>query len=158
MRTSRTEHRQLLICAGCRRLPATLLTDQFVAALPAGHEAAAASEPIDLATLAGDTWIWLNRQISPDYHDAMAALCRAAGFSPIPSHWARSVTSQIAMVDCGLGVTVVPSAAVTPHHSARFRALRDDAATIGLAILTHDRPTETVSRFTGLITDIARRR
>lgn len=135
----------------------TLLTDKFVAALPADHPVADPPGPIDLATLADDNWIWLDRQISPDYHDAMAALCRTAGFSPIPAHWARSVTSQIAMVDCGLGVTVVPSAAATEEHTARFRPLRDGAATIGLAILTPDHPDETVTRFTALLTDVARR-
>lgn len=138
---------------------ATLLfTGQFVAALPADHAAAGMSEPVDLATLAGDAWIWLNREISPDYHDAMAALCRAAGFSPIPAHWARSVTSQIAMVECGLGVTIVPSAAAARNHAARFRALRDDAATIGLTIMTRRNPDEAVRRFTALTTDAASQR
>lgn len=132
-----------------------LFTDRFVAALPTDHPAAGTSEPLDLVALAGDTWIWLNRQISPDYHDAMAALCRTAGFSPIPAHWARSVTSQIAMVDCGLGVTIVPSAAAAPHLSAWFRPLQNGAATIGLTILTRNKPDEAVRRFTTLTTDIA---
>ncbi|MGQ5639961.1 MULTISPECIES: LysR substrate-binding domain-containing protein [unclassified Streptomyces] len=63
-----------------------------------------------VADLAGDPWIWLHRHISPDHHDAMAALCRTAGFSPVPAHWARSVTSQIAMVEYGLGVTQMATA------------------------------------------------
>ena len=115
-------------------------------------------EPVDLATLAGDAWIWLNREISPDYHDAMAALCRAAGFSLIPAHWARSVTSQIAMVECGLGVTIVPLAAVARNHATRFRALRDDAATIGLTIMTRHNPDEAVRRLIALTTDVAAQR
>ncbi|RSM74268.1 LysR family transcriptional regulator [Actinoplanes sp. ATCC 53533] len=136
----------------------TLLTDRFVAALPAHHPAAGPAGPMDLATLAGDTWIWLHRQISPDYHDAMATLCRAAGFSPIPAHWARSVTSQIAMVECGLGVTIVPSTAAAQHHAVRFRPLRDDSATIGLTIMTRGGPGEAVRHFTALTTAVAARR
>ncbi|MER6617724.1 LysR substrate-binding domain-containing protein [Streptomyces xantholiticus] len=85
------------------------------AVLPLRHSAAEAAGPLDLADLAGAPWVWLHRHISPDYHDAMATLCRAAGFSPVPTHWARSVTSQIAMVECGLGVTVVP--APRPRHT-----------------------------------------
>jgi DNA-binding transcriptional LysR family regulator len=135
----------------------SLFVDQFVAALPTAHPSAGTPEPVDLATLAGETWIWLNREVSPDYHDAMAALCRAAGFSPIPAHWARSVTSQIAMVECGLGITIVPSAAAAGHHAARFRALRHDAATIGLTIMTRLDPDEAVRRFTALTTEVAAR-
>jgi DNA-binding transcriptional LysR family regulator len=133
----------------------SLFVDKFVAALPTDHPAGGITTPMDLAALAGDTWIWLNRDISPDYHDAMATLCRAAGFSPIPAHWARSVTSQIAMVECGLGITIVPSAAATHHHTARFRPLRDDAATIGLTIVTRHHPGEAVRRFTAITTDVA---
>ena len=135
-----------------------LFTDQFVVALPADDPTAGTSESMGLATLAGDTWIWLHREISPDYHDAIAALCRVAGFSPIRAHWARSVTSQIAMVECGLGVTSVPSAAAAPHHAARFRTLRDGAATIGLTIMTRHDPDEPVRRFTALTTDVASQR
>lgn len=136
----------------------SLLMDQFVVALPIGHPAADTYEPMELAALAGDTWIWLNRDISPDYHDAMAALCRAAGFSPIPAHWARSVTSQIAMVECGLGVTIVPSAAAGHQHAARFQRLRDDTAAIGLTIMTRNNPEEAVRRLTALTADVASRR
>jgi DNA-binding transcriptional LysR family regulator len=67
-----------------------LYADRFVAALPADHLAAGSDEPLELADLAGETWVWLHRHISPDYHDAMAAMCSAAGFSPVPAHWARS--------------------------------------------------------------------
>ena len=61
-----------------------LFADRFVAALPLHHPAADATGPLDLADLAGDPWVWLHRHISPDYHDAMATMCRAAGFSPCP--------------------------------------------------------------------------
>ncbi|MFC9680269.1 LysR substrate-binding domain-containing protein [Streptomyces sp. NPDC056948] len=130
----------------------SLFVDRFVAALPAGHPAAAADDPLDLADLAGDTWVWLNRHISPDYHDAMAAMCRTAGFSPVPTHWARSVTSQIAMVECGLGVTVVPAAASGAHPTVRFRPLRHGAATIELTVMTRSAPGALAERLTELAT------
>ncbi|MFI1048926.1 LysR family substrate-binding domain-containing protein [Streptomyces griseoruber] len=101
----------------------SLYADRFVAALPVHHPAAEAFGPLDLADLAGAPWVWLHRHIPPDYHDAMAALCRAAGFSPVPNHWGRPVTSQIAMVECGLGVTVVPAAAsASPPPSGSDRS------------------------------------
>jgi DNA-binding transcriptional LysR family regulator len=67
------------------------------------------------------TWIWRPRSISPDYHDQVVACCRAAGFAPDARHVARSITSQLAMVDCGLGVALVPEgAAHRPDDGVRF--------------------------------------
>jgi DNA-binding transcriptional LysR family regulator len=126
-----------------------LFTDHFVAALPTDHRAAGSAEPMDLAALACDRWIWLDRAVSPDYHDMMAASCRAAGFSPVPAHWARSVTSQIAMVGCRLGVTIVPATAAHPRDAVCFRPLRDPAAATGLTVLTREQPDRAAERFTG---------
>jgi DNA-binding transcriptional LysR family regulator len=133
-----------------------LFADQFVAALPADHPAAATTGPLDLADLASDTWVWLHRHISPDYHDAMAAMCRSAGFSPIPAHWARSVTTQIAMVECGLGVTVVPAAAATTRPEVQFRPFRHGTATIELTAMTRANPDPMVQHLTQLTTRLAK--
>lgn len=97
--------------------------------------------------------MWLHRHISPDYHDAMASMCRAAGFSPVAAHWARSVTSQIAMVECGLGVTVVPAAAASAARpGVTFRPLRHGTATIELTAMTRSRPDPLVDHLTTLAT------
>jgi DNA-binding transcriptional LysR family regulator len=133
----------------------SLFADRFVAALPAGHPAAGTTAPVDLAELAGDVWVWLHRDISPDYHDAMAATCRSAGFSPIPAHWARSVTSQIAMVGCGLGVTVVPAAAGA-DPAVRFRPCTHPTSVIELTAMTRTDPSPLVTKLTDLTTRVAR--
>ena len=79
------------------------------------------------------TWIWRPRSISPDYHDQVVACCRAAGFAPDARHVARSITSQLAMVDCGLGVALVPEgAAHRPDDGVRFLRI-ERSATIELA-------------------------
>ncbi|MGW2115177.1 LysR family transcriptional regulator [Streptomyces zhihengii] len=132
----------------------SLFVDRFVAALPVRHPAADTTGPLDLSDLAPDAWIWLHRDISPDYHDAMAALCRAAGFSPVPAHWARSVTSQIAMVECGLGVTVVPATASAPRHAVRLRRLRHGSPTIELTAVTRARPGPLAERLTAIATQV----
>ncbi|MFG3552519.1 LysR substrate-binding domain-containing protein [Streptomyces sp. NPDC047725] len=95
-------------------------------------------------------WVWLHRHISPDYHDAMAAMCRAAGFSPAPAHWARSVTSQIAMVEYGLGVTVVPATASTSRPGIRFRPLHHATAAIGLTAMTRSDPDALAEHLTAI--------
>ncbi|WP_425472939.1 LysR family substrate-binding domain-containing protein [Streptomyces botrytidirepellens] len=87
--------------------------DQFVIALPSGHALAGDTpDPVDLARFADEPWAWLRREASPDYHDQLMATCRRAGFTPEARHIANSILSQLAMVACGLGVTLVPNVAV----------------------------------------------
>lgn len=118
-----------------------LLEDDFVALLPAGHRLAAGHGPLDLAGLADDPWVWLPREISPDYHDDMAATCRAAGFSPQTRHLAHSISSQIALVGCGLGVTIVPeTAARTAGADIIRRPIQGAAATVTYSIATRQGP------------------
>jgi len=130
--------RQLATPPDCVRL--TLRTERFVLALP---EAWATSLDLrgSLAAAADLPWIWLPRAISPDYHDQVAACCRAAGFTPDARHTARSITSQLTMVASGLGVALVPASATvppvlpptTPTGAGIYVAEFHDPATVDLA-------------------------
>ncbi len=122
--------RQLATPPDCER--ATLRREPFVLALPASW-APQRNEPTDLASTAELPWVWLPRHISPDYHDQVVACCRAAGFAPDARHTARSITSQLAMVACGLGVALVPESAAsgatgTGATDVRFQRLERSAA------------------------------
>ena len=87
--------------------------DEFVIALPPSHPLAAdAPNPVHLARFAGEPWVWLRREASPDYHDQLMATCRRAGFSPGIRHLANSIFTQLAMATSGLGVTLVPNVSV----------------------------------------------
>ncbi len=126
--------RQLATPPDCERL--TLRREPFVLAVPAMW-ATETDGPTDLALTAELPWVWLPRHISPDYHDQVVACCRAAGFAPDARHSAQSITSQLAMVACNLGVALVPaSAASAPPDAvgagARFLRL-PRSATIDLA-------------------------
>jgi DNA-binding transcriptional LysR family regulator len=96
--------RQLAAPHDCDRV--VLKRESFVLAVPAGWQMPAALDR-DLAVSADLPWIWLPRSISPDCHDQVAACCRAAGFTPHSQHLASSITSQLAMAECGLGVALV---------------------------------------------------
>ncbi|MGA6224323.1 hypothetical protein ACPESV_28820 [Streptomyces umbrinus] len=64
------------------------------------------------------------------------------------------MTSQIAMVECGLGVTVVPAAASASHPAVRFRPLRHATATIELTAVTRSHPGALAERLTALATQL----
>jgi DNA-binding transcriptional LysR family regulator len=82
--------------------------------------------------------VWLRREASPDYHDQLMATCRRAGFTPDTHHLANSILTQLAMVACGLGVTLVPNATATrsPEQPVVYRPLSDPADLVELSLVT----------------------
>src|ERR1700722_13449651 len=86
-----------------------LLDEAMVAALPSGHSLGAATEPLPLAALAGETFILYRRPVGPGLHDAIIAGCDRAGFSPQIGQEAPRMLSTLSLVAAGLGVTVVPA-------------------------------------------------
>ncbi len=140
--------RQLATPPECQRL--TLRRELFVLAVPASW-ATGIDEPTDLASTVELPWIWLPRSISPDYHDQVVACCRAADFAPDARHTARSITSQLAMVACGLGVALVPESAThsstgTGGEGVRFLRLGQSTA-IDLAVVWRRGPSPLVDGF-----------
>lgn len=122
--------------------------DSLVVAIPAEHPLATdAAGPVGLARFADDPWAWLRRDASPDYHDQLLATCRRAGFSPEVRHLANSITTQLAMVAGGLGVTLVPNVLVrSVRPPVAYRPLTDRADLIELSLVTRDRTREPLVR------------
>ncbi|MDP9936789.1 DNA-binding transcriptional LysR family regulator [Paenarthrobacter nicotinovorans] len=113
-----------------------LRRDRFVLALPRTHVMAQAKGPVDLARFRDESWVWLPRAISPDYHDEMVAACRHAGFSPNAKHFANSIQSQLAMVGCGLGVTLAPNSSTTAGAGYLLRELVHGVDLVELSLVT----------------------
>ena len=117
-----------------------LRRDHLVLAIPEHHPLAShRASAVELAQLADEPWVWLRRTISPGYHDELLTACRRAGFSPDARHEANSIQSQIAMVACGLGVTLVPH---TSTHSTppgvTFLELRHPVHLVELSMVRRD--------------------
>ncbi len=126
-----------------------LRRDCFVIALPPDHPVAAETTgPVNLTRFAQEPWVWLHRAASPDYHDQLMATCRAAGFTPDVRHVANSITTQLAMVACGLGVTLVPNVAVRSVLPAAitYRPLTNRDDLVELSLVTRDSPHEPLVR------------
>lgn len=86
--------------------------DHFVIAMPTTHPLAAESTPIRLGEFRDESWVWISRKHTPDYHDELVAACREAGFTPEARHQANSIQAQLDMVECGLGVTLAPASSL----------------------------------------------
>lgn len=123
-----------------------LRQEPFLLAVPASMASAIGRHA--LRSAAELPWIWLPRQISPDYHDQIVACCRSANFSPEARHLARSITSQLAMVDSGLGVALVPESAARSgnhEHTAFFDI--EKSVTIELAVIWRRGPNAVIDGF-----------
>jgi DNA-binding transcriptional LysR family regulator len=125
--------------APTKGLRVTPLGDQGgVVVLPATHSHAV-DPTIALAQLAPDRLVVLPRDANPAFHNAVVAMCHAAGLSPtfveIPEPRVEHVLFAVA---AGGGVAVLPEA-VTQRFAApgiRFVALETDEPMVRTAVLT----------------------
>lgn len=117
-----------------------LRRDHLVVAAPTDFPSVPdTAEPIDLGTLRDEPWVWLRRDISPDYHDQLMTACRTAGFTPDAHCHANSITTQLAMVASGLGITLVPQAAIRFGQSdIRHRPLLNPFELVELSLVSRD--------------------
>ncbi|MEU0384214.1 LysR family transcriptional regulator [Streptomyces chartreusis] len=86
----------------------TVLTEPFVAVLPASHPLAA-HRTIALADLADSPFVLLPREAGPGLHDRITALCATAGFTPRVVQEAVEWQTVCALVETGLGVSLAPA-------------------------------------------------
>ena len=85
----------------------------LVACVPHTHALAGqgrAGAPLDLAALQGEPLALVSREVSPDYHDRILALCAQAGWAPQVRHELRHWLSVVSLVSQGMGVALVPEA------------------------------------------------
>ena len=88
------------------------------AVLPDDHPLAGRrSLPLD--ALAGEPFVLFPRSIGPGLYDQIVGLCRAAGFSPNVVYESGATATMVAMVEAGVGVSVLP-ASHAGTGSARF--------------------------------------
>jgi DNA-binding transcriptional LysR family regulator len=88
------------------------------AVLPEDH-ALVHRRSIPLAALAGEPFVLFPRAVGPGLYDQVVGLCHAAGFSPNIVFESGATATMVAMVEAGVGVSVLP-ASHAGTGSARF--------------------------------------
>ncbi|MEU0058668.1 LysR family transcriptional regulator [Streptomyces sp. NPDC006334] len=86
----------------------TVLSEPFVAVLPAAHPLAA-RRTVQLAQLADSPFVLLPPAVGPQLHDQITGLCTAAGFTPQVTQHAVEWQTVCALVETGLGVSLAPA-------------------------------------------------
>jgi DNA-binding transcriptional LysR family regulator len=85
-----------------------LLDEEVIAALPAAHPLAAATDTISLAELARENLIIYPRAPRPSYADQVLSLFRDHGHEPSQVQEVRDLQATVGMVAAEAGVSVVP--------------------------------------------------
>ncbi|MFF6776753.1 LysR family transcriptional regulator [Streptomyces sp. NPDC012637] len=86
----------------------TVLTEPFVAVLPASHPLAS-QRTVRVAQLADAPFVLPPRDVGPQLHDRITGLCTAAGFTPRIAQRAVEWQTVCALVETGLGVSLAPA-------------------------------------------------
>jgi len=89
----------------------SVLEEEMVAALPAGHQLAGGTTAarLPLAALESETFILYRRPLGPGLYDAIIAACQRAGYSPHIGQEAPRMLATLSLVAAGLGVTLIPA-------------------------------------------------
>ncbi|MBD0693608.1 LysR family transcriptional regulator [Streptomyces sp. CBMA123] len=86
----------------------TVLSEPFVAVLPANHPLAA-QRSVRLRQLADEPFVLLPREEGPQLYDQLTGLCAGAGFTPRIGQQAVEWQTVCALVGAGLGVSLAPA-------------------------------------------------
>jgi DNA-binding transcriptional LysR family regulator len=101
-----------------------LRRDRMMAALPEGR-ALAKRKAVPLAAFAEESWVLIERRVSPTFERFIRRLCAGAGFAPRVEHEAARAQAMLGLVGIGLGVTLVPETiARLPAPGVVFRPLQ----------------------------------
>ncbi|MGC3988043.1 MAG: LysR family transcriptional regulator [Pseudorhodoferax sp.] len=120
---------------------AALYDEPLVLAVPAGH-ALADRERVQVAALRGERFVATPHPERGGLGHAVAELCRAHGFAPQPAAVRSRKWAQLALVQGGMGIAIVPASmgALAPA-GVHVLPLADPGCTSGvLALWRHDAP------------------
>jgi DNA-binding transcriptional LysR family regulator len=143
---------------GCGELKVEPLVDEdMIAVLPANHPLSRRRR-IDLADLAGDSFIFFPRPIGPDLYDSMIEACRAAGFTPAIGMDSPQISSTANLVAAGFGVTLIPaSIRQFQAEGVTFHELQGKPLRTGIALVHRPRErAQTVLNFIKVMRDAKR--
>jgi len=114
--------------------------DDLVVVVPEGDPLANSSE-ISVSLLRNRDFITSEEEIAPEWHRAIAALCRAGGFEPRVSQRTNDWGAMLALVASGLGLSIVSSTlARVPFPGVQFARIKEAVGIGSFWISAHENP------------------
>ena len=116
----------------------TLLDEDLVVALPAGHPLSRRAR-VPLLALSIEPFVLFSRAVGAGLHDEIISACRNAGFSPRIGQEASQPTSIVNLVAAGLGVSLVPASMQHIHaDGVCFRPIAHPVPQARLSVIYRD--------------------
>jgi DNA-binding transcriptional LysR family regulator len=84
-----------------------ILEEPFVIALPSDHPHCT-RRSVKLKALAEEPFVLFPREVAPGLYDRVISMCQATGFTPRVVQEALEWLTIVALVDTGLGISIVP--------------------------------------------------
>jgi DNA-binding transcriptional LysR family regulator len=136
----------------------TVLQEKLLLAVPAARRLFKAEGPVRLKAVSGESFIIPPREVAPGLFDLIVSECRASGFTPRISQYARQMQTVIGLVASGMGVALVPSSVKNLKRAGvQYRALRGSTASVELGLLrSRDDDGPLGERFAAVLKEVAR--
>lgn len=131
-----------------------LRREPYVICLPVGSPRAESTAPMALAALRGEPFRFLDRELAPDYHDAVLAVLRRSGeefeiqYTPLPG-----LRNPLAAGHGGF--MLLPRSVATRLPGAVVRAITDPLPPVDLMLIHATRPDRAVAAFLRIAREVA---
>jgi DNA-binding transcriptional LysR family regulator len=135
----------------------TVLRERLLLAVPAARRLFKADGAVRLKAVSGESFIIPPREVAPGLFDLIVSECRANGFTPRISQYARQMQTVIGLVASGMGVALVPSSVKNLKRAGvQYRELRGSTASVELGLL-HSRDDESplAGKFAAVLKEVA---
>lgn len=135
----------------------TVLQERLLLAVPAARRLFKAEGPVQLKAVSGESFIIPPREVAPGLFDLIVSECRANGFTPRISQYARQMQTVIGLVASGMGVALVPSSVKNLKRAGvQYRALRGSKASVELGLLrSRDEDGALGEKFAAVLKEVA---
>lgn len=109
--------------------------EEMVVALPSTHPLAR-EEAVDLADLAHEPYIIVDRRVAVTMHDHIIFICQKAGFSPKVVQQVDHVQFMLSLIASSVGLSLLPKRiTMLPRQGVTFRPIVPPAPKVSLGLI-----------------------
>jgi DNA-binding transcriptional LysR family regulator len=128
--------------------------DQLMLAVPRGNPLAT-RRTVSMNALAAEPFIMVSRRLAPAYHDVIVTWFRDQGFSINATYESDNLFSTMTMVECGLGVALLPASMESSRREVVFKEVNAKTPSLELLVAyRRDYESEVLRSFLAVVREI----